>query len=114
VAKRGGLPLRLRALAAALGLCACALLAGCSSISHVIADHWPRALGGLPEGVPARPENPSAYTSVFDRPPTRDSTKMTNEERAKLEADLKAGRSENTTQAEEVRSQSPRVLPPIH
>jgi len=114
VAKRGGLPLGRSALAAALAICACALLTGCSSVSHVIADTWPRALGGLPEGVPPRPENPPAYSAIFDRPPPRDSTKMTKEERAKLEADLKAGRSENITQAGEVKSQSPNVLPPIH
>jgi len=108
------LPLGRSALAAVLAICACALLTGCSSVSHVIADTWPRALGGLPEGVPPRPENPPAYSAIFDRPPPRDSTKMTKEERAKLEADLKAGRSENITQAGEVKSQSPNVLPPIH
>jgi hypothetical protein len=114
VAKRRGLRVVRSALAAALGLSACASLAGCSSVSHVIADYWPRALGGLPEGVPPRPENPPAYSAVFDRPPARDTSKMTKEERAKLEAELKAGRSENTTQSEELKTQSPRVLPPIH
>ena len=48
-------------LAGLAGILACALLSACSSVSHVVADSWPRMLGGLPEGVPPRPETAPAY-----------------------------------------------------
>jgi hypothetical protein len=90
-----------------------ALLAGCSSVSHVIADHWPRALGGLPEGVPPRLENPPEYMSVNDRPPPRDTKQLTPTERAKAEAEIAASRSQTTAQGAETKVQSPANLPPI-
>ena len=90
------------------------MLTGCSSVSHVIADHWPRMLGGLPEGVPPRVENPPAYMSVNDMPPPRDTKKLTPEERAKFQAEMAASRSQTTSQGEETKSQSPARLPPIH
>ena len=90
------------------------MLPACSSVSHVIADNWPRALGGLPEGVPPRPETPAAYQPVHDTPPPRETKPLTPAERQKLEAEMAAKRGENTTQAEELRSQAPARLPPIH
>jgi hypothetical protein len=92
----------------------CAMLPACSSVSHVIADTWPHALGGLPEGVPPRPQTPPAYMAVHDAPPARDTKKMTPEERAKFEAELAASRSQNTSQAEGVKSEAPGQLPPLH
>ena len=103
-----------RIAAAAMAVGACAMLTACSSISHVMADNWPRALGGLPEGVPPRVQNPPAYMSVNDPPPARDTKKLTPEERAKAEAEMAASRSQNTTQGEETKSQSSSRLPPIH
>ena len=105
---------RLGQFLTALGLVACMLLSACSSVSHVIADSWPRALGGLPEGVPPRLETPPAYMPVHDMPPPRDTKKMTPEERAKYEAELAASRTQNTTQGDEAKSQSPAQLTPIH
>jgi len=90
----------------------CSVLTGCSSVSHVIADNWPRMLGGLPEGVPPRTETAPAYLPVHDAPPPRDTQKMTPEERAKSEAELAAGRTQNASQAQEVKSQAPGQLPP--
>ena len=101
-------------LAAAAALCACTLLSACSSFSHVVADNWPRALGGLPEGVPPRAQNQPAYMSVTEPPPTRDTKKLTPEERAKTEAEMAASRSQNTTQGQEIKSESSTRLPPIH
>jgi hypothetical protein len=92
----------------------CAVLTGCSSVSHVIADNWPRMLGGLPEGVPPRPDVAPVYMPVHDTPPPRDTRKMTPEERAKFEAELAEKRSQNAAQAEEVKSRSPGQLPPSH
>jgi len=96
----------------AAGVLACGVLTGCSSVSHVIADTWPHALGGLPDGVPARPQEPPAYMPVHDTPPPRDTKKMTPEELAKYEAELAARRSQNTSEAEQVKGQSPPPLPP--
>ena len=90
------------------------MLTGCSSVSHVIADSWPRMLGGLPEGVPPRSENPAGYMSLGAAPPTRETKKLTPEERAKAEAEMAASRSQNTNEAEEIKSQSAKRLPPIH
>ena len=80
----------------------------------MVADHWPRVLGGLPEGVPPRLETPPAYLPVHDVPPPRDTKKMTPQERAKYEAEIAASRTQTTAQGEEAKSQSPARLPPIH
>lgn len=108
---------QLRQFAARIGavvaVCACALLGGCSSVSHAVADNWPRVLGGLPEGIPPRNQNPPAYMSVNEPPPTRDTKKMTPEERAKAEAEMAASRSQNTSQREETKSQSSTRITPI-
>jgi hypothetical protein len=100
-------------LAALAAISACAMLTACSSVSHVVADNWPRMLGGLPEGVPPRLQNPPAYMSINDPIPARDTKKLTPEERAKFEAEIAASRSQNTTQGEETKSQSSTRLPPI-
>ena len=89
------------------------LLSGCSSVSHAVADYWPRALGGLPEGVPPRQENPPEYMSVNETPAVRDTKKLTPQERAKYEAEMAASRSQNTNQGQETQTQSPSRLPPI-
>jgi len=116
MSKRPESPLRSRVprLIAVLAVSACTGVSGCSSVSHVIADSWPRALGGLPEGVPKRPETPPAYLPVHDMPPARDTTKMTKEERAKFEADIAASRSQTATQAEELKTEAPSRLPPLY
>ena len=86
---------------------ACALLAGCSSVSHVVADNWPRMLGGLPEGVPPRDQEPPERLPVHDLPPPRDSARLTQEERKKYEEDLRNTRTQTTTQGEETRNTAP-------
>jgi hypothetical protein len=101
-------------LAGLAGVLACALLSACSSISHVVADSWPRALGGLPEGVPPRAENPPAYMPIQQPAPQRDTRPMTAEERKKMEVEMTTSRGENTREAEQVRNEAPSRLPPIH
>ena len=91
----------------AIAVLACTLLAGCSAISHVVADNWPRVLGGLPEGVPPRDQTPPPRLPVHDMPPPRDSAIMTPEERKRSEEELKTMRSQTTTQGEEARSAAP-------
>lgn len=53
----------------------------------------PAAIGGLPEGAPARPETPPAYPAVHDMPPARDSTMLSGAEQKKLEDELAAARA---------------------
>jgi hypothetical protein len=106
--------LRHHAVRLAAGLAACALVAACSSVSNVIADSWPRALGGLPEGVPPRPQTPPAYMPVHEAPPARDNKVMTAAERQQMEAEIAASRGQNTTQAEAAKSEAPARLPPLH
>jgi hypothetical protein len=66
------------------------LLAGCAASS--IADNVPTAVGGLPEGAPARPQSPGAYPAVHDMPPPRATNVLTEEEQKKLEDELAAAR----------------------
>jgi hypothetical protein len=82
-------------LAGALGL------AGCSAGS-MVGDHMPTALGGLPEGAPARATKPSAYPAVHDMPPPRGSTVLTDAEQKKLEDDLIAARTRTGAAAKPV------------
>jgi hypothetical protein len=91
----------------AVALLICALLPGCSSVSHVIADNWPRVLGGLPEGVPPRDREPPPVLAVHDLPPPRDSSRMSPEERKKYEDELRATRTQTTTEGEETRNTAP-------
>jgi hypothetical protein len=85
----GGL-LRFAALAGMLLACA-TIIAGCASPN--IGEHLPTAAGGLPEGVPARPQTPSQYPSVNDMPPPRGTAVLTSEEQQKAEDDLIAARN---------------------
>ena len=115
-AHSGGRQLRVRLrsvpIAGLLAVLLVILLTGCSSVSHVIADNWPRMLGGLPEGVPPRSQAPPAYMPIHDAPPPRDTKKMTPAERAQYEAELAASRTQNTSQAREVKSEAPTPVPP--
>jgi hypothetical protein len=73
-----------RAIAVGAGLLLATTLAGCSSAI----DYIPTALGGLPEGVPARPTTPHQYPYVHDMPPKREDTALSEAERARLRNDL--------------------------
>lgn len=61
-----------------------------NKVGTAIADKLPASAGGLPAGIPARPDVAPAFLAVHDMPPPRELKKMTIEERKKLEADLKA------------------------
>jgi hypothetical protein len=66
-----------------------ATLAGCSSV----VDNIPTSMGGLPEGVPARPAAPPAYPAVHDLPPARADTALSDVESKRLREDLKNTRN---------------------
>ena len=76
-----------RTVAAALLLAA--TLAGCSSV----VDNIPSSMGGLPEGVPARPATPPAYPAVHDMPPPRRDGALSDAESKRLREDLKNTRN---------------------
>ena len=82
-----------RGVSAALLVTGSVMLAGCTVGS--LGDHLPSAAGGLPENTPARPATPAAYPAVHDVPPPRSDRVLTDEERAKLEADLVKARDRN-------------------
>jgi hypothetical protein len=86
-AKARFVPLLALSLTAALGACA-----------STVADMPPEA-GGLPAGTPQRPAQPGVYPAVHDMPPPRPNTVLTEEERKKAEADLKALREQQEKQA---------------
>jgi hypothetical protein len=86
-----------RALAAAALLTGAAVLAGCSSTI----DHIPTAVGGLPEGIPARPAEPPPYPAVYDMPPPRGSTPLNEAEKKLLKDDLIATRNRAIQQGTE-------------
>ena len=46
-------------------------------------------MGGLPEGVPARPATPPAYPAVHDMPPPRQDSALSEAESKRLREDLK-------------------------
>jgi hypothetical protein len=94
------------AAGAGIAVLACALLTGCSGFSHVVADNWPRALGGLPEGVPPRGD-PPPMPAVHELPPPRDTARMTPEERKKYEEELRSTRTQATTEGEDTRNTAP-------
>jgi hypothetical protein len=69
------------ALALAAGLCACSSLG----------DNLPAPFG-LPQGVPERPAAEREFLPVHDMPPPRDAKTLSEQERKKIEADLKEAR----------------------
>jgi hypothetical protein len=83
------------AVLSALLLAAAVLIAGCAAAT--VADRMPTAIGGLPEGTPARPNTPSAYPAVNDMPSPRDDKVLTSEEQRKVEDELVAARNRAAT-----------------
>jgi hypothetical protein len=53
-----------------------------------VVDHIPTGLGGLPEGVPARPTTSSEYPAVHDMPAGRQEGTLTEAERKRLRDEL--------------------------
>lgn len=68
-----------------------AALAGCSAAQ--LGDTLPNAMGGLPEGAPARPNTSRQFPAVHDMPAQRPTTPMSAEDQLKLEKDLQAART---------------------
>src|SRR5262249_21571945 len=75
----------------AVFLAGATLLVACAS--DRVVDHLPTAVGGLPEGTPARPETPGGYPAVNNASPPRETTVLTSEEQKKLEDELVPARA---------------------
>lgn len=73
-------------------------VSGCST-SQI--DSIPQAIGGLPEGAPARSAEPVAYPAVHDMPPPRPAV-LDAEQQKKLEADLIAVRHRQPNQEKNI------------
>ena len=71
-------------------------LASCSTVGGDI----PTAMGGLPDGAPARPPTPPPYPAVHDMPPPRKSAVLTEEEKKKVEAELAVMREQQARRAQ--------------
>jgi hypothetical protein len=87
------------ALATVVALTAWAL-SGCTSISEKfrnVASEMPAV--GLPAGAPERPAQAVPFPAVHDVPPPRNSTTLTDIERAQAEKDLVAARDGQQTKA---------------
>jgi hypothetical protein len=74
------------------------LVSGCSTAQI---DIIPQAVGGLPEGVPARPAEATAFPAVHDMPPPRPAV-LDAEQQKKLEADLIAIRNRQPNQEKNI------------
>jgi hypothetical protein len=74
-------------MAAALLLAA--TLAACSSVIDTV----PSSMGGLPEGVPARPVTAPAYPAVHDLPAARRDGALNEAESKRLREELKNTRA---------------------
>jgi hypothetical protein len=83
-------------------MAAAVIVAGCSSVGSGI----PHAIGGLPEGTPARSADPPVFPQVHDMPPKRSEAVLTAEERTKLQADLAAARDGATRRAAEAEAKT--------
>jgi hypothetical protein len=76
-------------------------LGGCSSTSAI--DSIPVWAGGETAGTPQRLATEMEYPAVNERPPSRGTTVVTEEEQAKIERDLTAARDSQARQAAQVK-----------
>jgi len=74
----------------AAAACLGALLSGCGAM---LGDHLPNAVGGLPEGAPARPAPDQAYPAVHNLPPSRNSPTLNDDQQKRLADELEAARN---------------------
>lgn len=86
------------------------MLAGCSA-GGPIGDTLPNALGGLPQGAPARPNVPNRqYPAVHDMPAARSTEPLSEVDQVKLEKELQAARDRQA--AEAAKDTAPPAPPP--
>jgi hypothetical protein len=86
---------RLAPCAVAAAIIAALMLAGCATTF----DALPEKLGGLPEGVPARPAEVGPYPNVYEPMVPREVKKLTEGEQKSAEQELLALRQGQTLRA---------------
>lgn len=74
------------ALAVAVPLMTQLALSGCAAGG--MGDQLPHAMGGLPEGAPARPDKPYGYPDVYDTPAPRSTKPLDDFEQLRLQREL--------------------------
>lgn len=77
-------------LAVAVPLGAQLALSGCAAGG--MGDQLPHAMGGLPQGAPARPEKPYAYPQVYDTPAPRSAKPLDDVDQLRLQRELQGVR----------------------
>jgi hypothetical protein len=75
-------------LALVLALFAAGAVSGCTSVLTEL------PIVGEPANIPRPEDKPTAFPAVHDMPKARDTKPMTEDERKKLEAELKAARDQ--------------------
>src|SRR5262245_4405832 len=85
------------------------VLGGCSAS---VFDKLPAEVGGLPAGVPARPDKPYEYPAVHDMPPARAAAPMNQEEQAKVEKELTNVRDRQEGRPAQGKKAAPKVKKP--
>ena len=65
----------------------------------MLGDHLPNAVGGLPEGAPARPAADTAYPAVHNVPPAR-ARPLSDDQQKQLTDDLIAARDRASANAD--------------
>lgn len=74
-------------------------MSGCSSL---FVDSIPTWAGGEPAGTPERPAAQPEYPPVNERPPSRSTTVITEDEQGRIERELTAARNAQAARAKEV------------
>ena len=85
-----------RLIGAPILLATALAVAGCGSVPGTT----PVAIGSLPPDAPARPAEQAPFPNVYDAPPARPAKLMTEEEQARLEAELTALRKRVNSRAD--------------
>jgi len=75
-----------RLIGVSLALAAALMATGCGSVPGTT----PAAIGGLPPGAPPQPTEQPPFPFVYDLPPARPAKLITEQEQARLEAELTA------------------------
>jgi hypothetical protein len=74
-------------------------LASCASMAEL-----PVSMGGMPKETPARTQTAPAFPAVYDMPPPRRATALTESERKKAEADLAVIRERQARRAQSLKA----------
>lgn len=98
------------ALVIAIPLMSQLALSGCAAGG--MGDRLPHALGGLPDGAPARPEKPGSYPGVYDTPAPRGTQPLDDSEQIRLQRELQGLRDRHEEVAADPDAPPPQTQKP--